>query len=80
MDGIKGKGGYWTIDPAHMERFKNGSFVRGSSSLLRRRTTLQSSPSPPTSLPGTPSSSQNHISNPITKEPCPVMQIQNLLN
>lgn len=37
MDGVKGKGGYWTIDPTHMEKFKNGAFARGSSSLLRRK-------------------------------------------
>ncbi|CAO3627466.1 unnamed protein product [Cunninghamella echinulata] len=37
LDGSsKGKGGYWTIDPAHMAKFKNGAFVRGSSSTLRR--------------------------------------------
>ncbi|KAI8064153.1 fork head domain-containing protein [Gongronella butleri] len=32
----KGKGGYWTIDSAHMAKFKNGAFARGSSSTLRR--------------------------------------------
>ncbi|OAD76412.1 fork head transcription factor, partial [Phycomyces blakesleeanus NRRL 1555(-)] len=26
----RGKGGYWTIDPNHMAKFKNGSFARGS--------------------------------------------------
>lgn len=61
MDGVKGKGGYWTIDPTHMEKFKNGAFARGSSSLLRRRPTLSSLPNSPTqqassqsSLPDTP--------------------------
>ncbi|ORZ14602.1 fork head domain-domain-containing protein [Absidia repens] len=33
----KGKGGYWTIDPNHMAKFKNGAFARGSSSSLRRK-------------------------------------------
>ncbi|KAF7727038.1 Forkhead box protein I1 [Apophysomyces ossiformis] len=32
-----GKGGYWTIDPNHMARFKDGAFARGSSSSMRRR-------------------------------------------
>ncbi|KAI8330375.1 fork head domain-containing protein [Chlamydoabsidia padenii] len=35
----KGKGGYWTIDPNHMMKFKNGAFARGSSSTLRRKST-----------------------------------------
>ncbi|KAI8968213.1 fork head domain-containing protein, partial [Mycotypha africana] len=34
----RGKGGYWTIDPTYMEKFKNGSFIKGSSSSLRRKT------------------------------------------
>lgn len=76
MDGIKGKGGYWTIDPTHMEKFKNGAFVRGSSSLLRRkpannnsRNSLLSSPN----SPDTPDTTTNSTAY-------PVMQIHNLLN
>jgi hypothetical protein len=57
MDGVKGKGGYWTIDPTHMEKFKNGAFARGSSSLLRRRPTLTSSSPPPSITSPTPISS-----------------------
>ncbi|CDS06213.1 hypothetical protein LRAMOSA08741 [Lichtheimia ramosa] len=37
-DGSRGKGGYWTIDPAHMAKYKDGSFPRGSTtSILRRK-------------------------------------------
>lgn len=73
MDGNKGKGGYWTIDPAHMEKFKNGAFARGSSSLLRRKPTDRPSHSP--SLPDTP------VSNPSDSTTTyPIMQIHNLLN
>ncbi|KAI9271688.1 fork head domain-containing protein, partial [Phascolomyces articulosus] len=30
----RGKGGYWTVDPNYMEKFKNGAFAKGSSSIL----------------------------------------------
>ncbi|KAI8078785.1 fork head domain-containing protein [Halteromyces radiatus] len=40
-DGTKGKGGYWTIDPNHMAKFKNGAFARGSSSTLRRKSNTE---------------------------------------
>jgi hypothetical protein len=63
MDGVKGKGGYWTIDPTHMEKFKNGSFARGSSNLLRRKpnhtpsNNATTSPPPPTSIATSPATS-----------------------
>ncbi|GAA5806801.1 hypothetical protein MFLAVUS_000149 [Mucor flavus] len=75
MDGIKGKGGYWAIDPTHMEKFKNGAFVRGSSSLLRRKPANNNSNhnsfSP--NSPDTPDTTTNSTTY-------PVMQIHNLLN
>ncbi|KAI9321496.1 fork head domain-containing protein, partial [Dichotomocladium elegans] len=39
MDGLgpHGKGGYWTVDPSYMEKFKNGSFARGMTSISRRK-------------------------------------------
>ncbi|KAI7886289.1 hypothetical protein K492DRAFT_122784 [Lichtheimia hyalospora FSU 10163] len=33
----RGKGGYWTVDPAHMAKYKDGSFPRGSTSAISRR-------------------------------------------
>ncbi|KAG2236121.1 hypothetical protein INT48_006137 [Thamnidium elegans] len=76
MDGIKGKGGYWTIDPTHMEKFKNGAFVRGSSSLLRRKPANRNYLS--SNSPDTPVSSQSDTTTNSTTYP--VMQIHNLLN
>ncbi|CAO3617194.1 unnamed protein product [Cunninghamella blakesleeana] len=44
LDGSnRGKGGYWTIDPSQMSKFKNGAFARGSSSTLRRSPPLKPS-------------------------------------
>lgn len=113
MDGVKGKGGYWTIDSTHMEKFKNGSFARGSSSLLRRKPNHFSPPNTSTNSDTSTSNSTNNnihlhlhqhqhnnttiINNKTTltesrsmtpihnttlppTEPCPVMQIHNLLN
>ncbi|KAI7858596.1 fork head domain-containing protein [Circinella umbellata] len=39
----RGKGGYWTIDPNYIEKFKNGVFAKGSSSniLSKRKTPRQ---------------------------------------
>ncbi|KAI8090164.1 fork head domain-containing protein, partial [Gilbertella persicaria] len=64
-EGHRGKGGYWTIDPSHMEKFKNGAFAKDS--MRRKQPTSFSSSSSPT-LPDTP-----------VTEPCPAMQIHNLL-
>ncbi|KAL7310451.1 hypothetical protein PS15m_009951 [Mucor circinelloides] len=99
----RGKGGYWTIDPTQMEKFKNGAFAKGSSSSMRKKAPKTSSPTP--SLPDTPvsaimnntakdndnithtSTSPTSQSQPTVvvaavanNEPCPVMQIHNLLN
>ncbi|ORZ03849.1 fork head domain-domain-containing protein [Syncephalastrum racemosum] len=37
--GTRGKGGYWTVDPAYMDKFKNGAFAKGSSTgpMTRRK-------------------------------------------
>ncbi|CAO3664045.1 hypothetical protein G6F70_001443 [Rhizopus microsporus] len=83
LDEHKGKGGYWTIDPTYMEKFKNGAFARGASASMRKRPV--SSPSSPC-LPDTPVSismpKENTKStyNKPANEPCHVMQIHNLLN
>ncbi|KAI9480346.1 MAG: fork head domain-containing protein [Benjaminiella poitrasii] len=52
----RGKGGYWTIDPFYLEKFKNGSFTtKGSTSLMRRKNHTTTSLTPPSpSLPDTP--------------------------
>ncbi|OBZ84738.1 Forkhead box protein I1 [Choanephora cucurbitarum] len=115
-DSHKGKGGYWTIDPSHMEKFKNGAFAKGS--IRRKQSSTDTSPTLPPALPDTQATSgdtkeavliaatgknpaDNHTdlshlasSSPpppppplpslqpasIHTEPCPVMQIHNLLN
>ncbi|KAI7867104.1 fork head domain-containing protein [Spinellus fusiger] len=38
----QGKGGYWTIDPNYMEKFKNGAFARGSASSMRKKLSQES--------------------------------------
>lgn len=101
----RGKGGYWTIDPTHMEKFKNGAFAKGSSTLMRKSWANRTSSLSPSSLPpdtptlntqSTPSLSTqettssssksssstdtNTLAAATTIEPCPVMQIHNLLN
>ncbi|KAI9258233.1 fork head domain-containing protein [Sporodiniella umbellata] len=69
----RGKGGYWTIDPSYMDKFKNGAFVRGASSLMRKKSSL----SPlSTYLPDTPVSMTNNAE----PKPFHAMQINNLLN
>ncbi|KAG1053679.1 hypothetical protein G6F46_006734 [Rhizopus delemar] len=74
LDEHKGKGGYWTIDSNYMEKFKNGAFVRGASSSMRKK----SSPSS-TYLPDTPVSMiKDNVES--TKPSYQVMQIHNLLN
>ncbi|KAI8352849.1 fork head domain-containing protein [Choanephora cucurbitarum] len=111
-DSHKGKGGYWTIDPSHMEKFKNGAFAKGS--IRRKQSPTDTSPTLPPTLPDTQatsgetkeaipttatrnSSADKHTnishfapSSPppppplqpafVHTEPCPVMQIHNLLN
>ncbi|KAI8329093.1 fork head domain-containing protein [Blakeslea trispora] len=78
-DNHKGKGGYWTIDPSHMQKFKNGSFAKGS---VRRKQSTTDTPSllspvlPDTQINSTGSKEEVH--SPST--PCPIMQIHNLLN
>ncbi|KAI8883488.1 hypothetical protein K501DRAFT_219200 [Backusella circina FSU 941] len=77
----RGKGGYWTIDPNHMAKFKNGAFARGSTTLLRRKAHGHETPI----LPNTPSTTiHEHLpmqpSIEKHSEPCPTMQIHNLLN
>ncbi|KAI8975958.1 fork head domain-containing protein [Pilobolus umbonatus] len=63
---LRGKGGYWTIDPNHMEKFKNGAFARGSSALMRRK------PIPTVHI--------SHKSDSPPPESCCIMKIRNLLN
>lgn len=89
-DQHRGKGGYWTIDPTQMEKFKNGAFAKGSSASMRRKPTHhRKSPSP--SLPDTPMSTTtttttttNDIKASTTTTTStvqlPIMQIHNLLN
>ncbi|ORX48282.1 hypothetical protein DM01DRAFT_1309803 [Hesseltinella vesiculosa] len=48
----KGKGGYWTVDPSYMAKFKNGAFARGSSSTLRR---------PPVITPRATRTTETHV-------------------
>jgi hypothetical protein len=55
----RGKGGYWTIDPTHMEKFKNGAFAKGASTLMRKSRANHTSSSPPSSIPDTPVSTLN---------------------
>ncbi|CEP08602.1 hypothetical protein [Parasitella parasitica] len=85
----RGKGGYWTIDPTQMEKFRNGAFAKGASASMRKKPAAASSPSP--CLPDTPvltavsgtTKHSDYISNSTAQannEPCPAMQIQNLLN
>ncbi|KAI7902139.1 fork head domain-containing protein, partial [Cokeromyces recurvatus] len=87
----RGKGGYWTIDPVYLEKFKNGSFsTKGTASLMKRDNNTTLSPSP--TLPDTPISTIAQTYTPTTKDesshstteninnkPCPIMQIHNLL-
>jgi hypothetical protein len=69
-----------------MVKFKNGSFARGSTTLMRRKAHGHETPI----LPNTPISSATtttiHEHLPLQPsiekhpEPCPAMQIHNLLN
>ncbi|KAI8636082.1 fork head domain-containing protein [Parasitella parasitica] len=85
----RGKGGYWTIDPTHMGKFRNGAFTKGASAFMRKKPAA--APSPPlnlldTSVLSVVNSTVKHskdVTNstpPSNNEPCPAMQIQNLLN
>ncbi|KAG1462762.1 hypothetical protein G6F46_006848 [Rhizopus delemar] len=67
LDEPKGKGGYWTIDPSYMEKFKNGSFTRGASTLMRKKEPFIANDTLPSST-----NTEN--------EPYRVMKIHNLLN
>ncbi|KAJ8651741.1 hypothetical protein O0I10_012688 [Lichtheimia ornata] len=64
----RGKGGYWTVDPAHMAKYKDGSFPRGSTTAISRRKepreirmkmTSDNAPPSPSSPPPPPTSSVN---------------------
>ncbi|KAL0089446.1 fork head domain-containing protein [Phycomyces blakesleeanus] len=57
----RGKGGYWTIDPNHMAKFKNGSFARGSASSMRRKPTREDSDKRQSPLPETTADSAGSL-------------------
>lgn len=64
-----------------MEKFKNGSFAKGSTVLMRRKPTTTTRTSPSPSLPDTPVSSTDINSIKASNHtPLPAMQIHNLLN
>ncbi|KAL0138014.1 fork head domain-containing protein [Mucor lusitanicus] len=76
----RGKGGYWTIDPTQMEKFKNGAFAKGLPDTPVSTLTNNTPKDNANITHSSPETSPPQPTVVANNEPCPVMQIHNLLN
>lgn len=78
--GSRGKGGYWTIDPAHMSTFADGNFARGTVEKRRpgESNTIMSLSPFPNPQQAIASSSSNSPTSPLTPDTPPRSDRENL--
>ncbi|KAF7728177.1 Forkhead box protein J1 [Apophysomyces ossiformis] len=70
----RGKGGYWTIDPQYMSKFRRGAFVRGHVTHYQRDITKES-------ISSRDKQPQPHSVLSLSTQPSPnKMQISSILN